>query len=268
MKEICKKMRIDIIDMLEISGSGHPGGSMSCVEILALLYNKVMNLDLDKKGKRIDNFILSKGHAAPALYAALVSKGYINKQDTLTLRKTSGTLEGHPSIKTNGVDMSTGSLGQGLSVSNGMALAKKLDKAEGYVYCLMGDGELEEGQVWEAAMTSSQYKLDNIIAFVDYNGLQIDGSLGEVKTPEPIDQKFKAFGFTAFCIDGHNLNKIEKTIEKAKKIAIKLQKPSCIILKTVKGKGVSFMEGNVAYHGKALTREECQMAREEIEMSK
>lgn len=264
MENICKNMRLDIIDMLEVASSGHPGGSMSIVEVLAVLYNKVMNLSLDEKGKRIDKLILSKGHAAPALYAVLLSKGYITKEDTLSLRKTNGHLEGHPSIKTNGVDMSTGSLGQGLSVSNGMALAKKLDKKEGYVYCIMGDGELEEGQVWEAAMTSSQYKLDNVIAFVDYNGLQIDGKLGEVKSPEPIDEKFKAFGFTVYVIEGHDMIKIEKTINLAKKVGRELKKPSCIILKTIKGKGVSFMEGNVSYHGKALTKEECDIARAEI----
>lgn len=264
MENICKNMRIDIIDMLEASGSGHPGGSMSVVEVLAVLYHKIMNLALDEKGKRIDKLILSKGHSAPALYAALLSKGYITKEDTLTLRRTTGKLEGHPSIKTNGVDMSTGSLGQGLSVSNGIAIAKKLDKQEGYIYCIMGDGELEEGQVWEAAMTSSHYKLDNVIAFVDYNGLQIDGKLKEVKSPEQIDDKFKAFGFDVYTIDGHNLEEIERTINIAKKNGKDTKRPSCIILKTIKGKGISFMEGNVNYHGKVLTKEEIEISKVEL----
>lgn len=268
MKKICRNMRMDIIDMLENASSGHPGGSMSIVEVLAVLYHKVMKLSLDEKGKRIDKLILSKGHAAPALYAALLSKGYITKEDTLNLRKINGKLEGHPTIKTNGVDMSTGSLGQGLSVANGMALAKKIDKQKGYIYCIMGDGELEEGQVWEAAMTSSQYNLDNVIAFVDYNGLQIDGTLGQVKSPEPIDEKFRSFGFTVYSIDGHDLVKIEKTIELAKKVGKQLKNPSCIILKTVKGKGVSFMERNVSYHGKALSKEECDIARAKIKKLK
>ncbi len=264
MEKICRNMRLDIIDMLESSGSGHPGGSMSAVEVIAVLYHKIMNLSLDEKGKRIDKFILSKGHSAPALYAALLSKGYITKEDTLSLRKTNGHLEGHPSVKTNGVDMSTGSLGQGLSVANGMALAKKLDKKDGYVYCLMGDGELEEGQIWEAAMTSSHYKLDNLIAFVDNNNLQIDGYLKDVKSPEPIDKKFKAFGFDVYIIDGHDTVEIEKTIHLAKKVSKKSKKPSCIILKTVKGRGVSFMEDNVTYHGKSLGKEECEKSRIEI----
>lgn len=264
MEKICRNMRLDIIDMLEAASSGHPGGSLSAVEVLAVLYHRIMNLSLDEKGNRIDKFILSKGHAAPAIYAALLSKGYITKEDTLELRKINGKLEGHPSIKTNGVDMSTGSLGQGLSVSNGLAIAKKLDKTDGYIYCLMGDGELEEGQVWEAAMTAKQYMLDNVIAFVDYNGLQIDGKLAEVKSPEPIDEKFKAFGFDVYIIDGHDTNEIEKTINLAKENGKYHKKPSCIILKTIKGKGVSFMEGNVSYHGKALTKEECDIARAEI----
>ncbi len=264
MEKICRNMRIDIIDMLEKASSGHPGGSLSIVEVLTVLYHRVMNLSLDEKGKRVDKLVLSKGHAAPALYAALLSKGYLTKEDTLGLRKTSSKMEGHPSIKINGVDMSTGSLGQGLSVANGMAIAKKLDKKDGYVYCIMGDGELEEGQIWEAAMTSSHYKLDNVIAFVDYNGLQIDGKLKEVKSPEPIDEKFRAFGFEVYIVDGHNLAQIEETVNMAKINSKKSAKPSCIILKTIKGKGVSFMEGEVSYHGKALTKEECDKARAEI----
>ncbi len=258
----CKETRKDIIEMVYASGSGHPGGSLSCVELLVSLYHNIMNLDLDENGKRIDKFILSKGHAAPTYYSVLAQKGYIEKKELLHLRKIDGNLEGHPSIKINGVDVSSGSLGQGLSIANGMALAKKLDKKSGYVYCLMGDGEIEEGQVWEAAMTAAQYNLDNLIAFVDYNGLQIDGKLTEVTTPEPIDKKFEAFGFNVQIIDGHDIKQIIDTVNEIK--GNKNDKPSAVILKTIKGKGVSFMENDFNYHGKKLTEEEYINAMEEL----
>jgi len=260
--EKCKETRKDIIEMIYASGSGHPGGSLSCVELLVALYHEIMNLNLDEDGKRIDKFILSKGHAAPTYYSLLAQKGYISRKELLTLRKAEGILEGHPSIKINGVDASSGSLGQGLSIANGMAIAKKLDKKEGYVYCLMGDGEIEEGQIWEAAMTAAQYKLNNLIAFVDYNGLQIDGKLSEVTTPEPIDAKFKAFGFNVFEIDGHN---IEEIIETVNNIKNKFNdNPNVVILKTIKGKGISFMENDFNYHGKKITEEEYLRAKEEL----
>ena len=258
----CKETRKDIIEMVYASGSGHPGGSLSCVELLVSLYHSMMNLELDEDGKRIDKFILSKGHAAPTYYSVLAQKGYILKKELLHLRKIDGILEGHPSIKINGVDVSSGSLGQGLSIANGMALAKKLDDKPGYVYCLMGDGEIEEGQVWEAAMTSSQYNLDNLIAFVDYNGLQIDGKLTEVTTPEPIDKKFEAFGFDVQIIDGHDIQQIIDTVNGIKEN--KNGKPNVVILKTIKGKGVSFMENNFNYHGKKLTEEEYINAMKEL----
>jgi transketolase len=189
-------------------------------------------------------------------------KGYFSRKELLRLRKIDGILEGHPSIKINGVDVSSGSLGQGLSIANGMALAKKLDNKQGYVYCLMGDGEIEEGQVWEACMTASQYKLDNLIAFVDYNGLQIDGSLSEVTTPEPIKEKFEAFGFNVYQIDGHDMDIIIQTIMDIKNNPN--EKPSVVILETIKGKGISFMENNFKYHGKKLTEEEYIKAKEEL----
>lgn len=260
--EKCKETRKDIIEMIYASGSGHPGGSLSCVEVIVSLYHNIMNLDLDENGNRIDKFILSKGHAAPTYYSVLSQKGYISKKELLHLRKIDGILEGHPSIKINGVDVSSGSLGQGLSIANGMALAKKLDKKEGYIYCLMGDGEIEEGQVWEAAMTSTQYKLNNLIAFVDYNGLQIDGKLSEVTTPEPIKEKFEAFGFNVYEIDGHDLNQIIVTINEIKNNLN--EKPSMIVLKTIKGKGISFMEDDFNYHGKKITEEEYLKAKEEL----
>lgn len=262
LKEKCKKTRQDIVEMIYAAGSGHVGGSLSCVEVLVALYYEIMNLDLDESGKRIDKFVLSKGHAAPAYYSVLSQKGFIPRKELLSLRKIDGKLEGHPSIKTNGVDVSSGSLGQGLSISNGMALAKKLDKKEGYVYCLMGDGEIEEGQVWEAAMTAAQYSLNNLVAFVDYNGLQIDGKLSEVTSPEPIKEKFEAFGFNAYEINGHDIEKIIETVKEIKENVS--DKPNVIVLKTVKGKGVSFMENNFNYHGKALTEEEYIKAKEEL----
>ncbi len=263
LKEKCKETRKDIIEMIYAAGSGHVGGSLSCVELLVALYHNIMNLELDENSKRIDKFVLSKGHAAPTYYSVLSQKGYIQRKDLLSLRKIDGVLEGHPSIKTNGVDVSSGSLGQGLSIANGMALAKKLDNKEGYVYCLMGDGEIEEGQVWEAAMTASQHKLSNLIAFVDYNGLQIDGKLSEVATPEPIKEKFEAFGFNSYEIDGHNIEKIIETINEIKENMN--DKPNVVVLKTVKGKGISFMEDDFNYHGKKLTEDEYLRAKKELE---
>ena len=262
LREKCKEARKDIIEMLYASGSGHPGGSLSCVELIVTLYHRIMNLDVDETGKRIDKFILSKGHAAPVYYAVLSQRGYISRRELLRLRKIDGILEGHPSIKINGVDVSSGSLGQGLSIANGMALSKKLDNKQGYVYCLMGDGEIEEGQVWEAAMTASQYKLDNLVAFIDYNGLQIDGKLSEVTTPEPIKEKFEAFGFNVFEIDGHKIEAIEETIKIIQDNPN--EKPNVVILRTVKGKGISFMENDFNYHGKKITEEEYLKAKEEL----
>ena len=258
----CKEVRKDIIEMLYASGSGHPGGSLSCVELLVSLYHNIMNLELDESFKRIDKFVLSKGHAAPAYYSVLSQKGYIARKELLSLRKIDGVLEGHPSIKINGVDVSGGSLGQGLSIANGMALAKKMDDKQGYVYCLLGDGEIEEGQIWEAMMSAAKYKLNNLIAFVDYNGLQIDGKLSEVTTPEPIKEKFEAFGFNVYEIDGHDIAMIIDTVNQIKESIN--EKPNMVILKTVKGKGVSFMENNFEYHGKKITEEEYLKAKEEL----
>lgn len=262
LTEKCKETRKDIIEMIYASGSGHPGGSLSCVELLVALYHNIMDLNLDESGNRIDKFILSKGHAAPTYYSVLSQMGYISRKELLRLRKIDGILEGHPSNKINGIDVSSGSLGQGLSIANGMAIGKKIDDKEGYVYCLMGDGEIEEGQIWEAAMTASQYKLDNLIAFIDYNGLQIDGKLSEVTTPEPIKEKFEAFGFDVFEIDGHNIELIIETVNNIKNN--KNQKPNIVILKTIKGKGISFMENDFNYHGKKITEEEYLKAKQQL----
>lgn len=260
LEEISKNIRKDIIEMVYNAKSGHPGGSLSCTDILVALYYNKMNLNLDEKGQRIDKFILSKGHAAPAYYAVLSSVGFIPHDDLKTLRKIDSYLEGHPTNKINGVDVSSGSLGQGLSIANGMALAKKLDKKQGYVYCLLGDGEIEEGQIWEACMTANKYKLNNVIAFLDYNRLQIDGNILDVKGVDKLDEKFSAFGWNVQTINGHSFEEILSSIDNAKLSS----KPNIIIANTVKGKGVSFMENNASWHGKAPSEEEYRKAIEEL----
>ncbi len=261
LNKIANELRIDIIDMIYNAKSGHPGGSLSVIDILTVLYHKEMNLSLDSSGNRIDKCILSKGHAAPALYATLASVGILDKDLLKTLRKYDGFLEGHPSIKIPGVDVSSGSLGQGLSIANGMALAKKIDSKEGYVYVILGDGELEEGQIWEALMTTNKYNLDNIIIFIDYNGLQIDGSINDVKKLNDIDKKISSFGLNLLKCDGNNIEELQEVIQLAKKS----NEPTCIVAKTIKGKGVSFMENEASWHGKSLTDDEYIKAKSELE---
>ncbi|SKA88030.1 transketolase [Caloramator quimbayensis] len=263
LKKTANIIRQDIIKMLAESASGHPGGSLSAVEILTALYFEEMNIDpKNPRWDDRDRFVLSKGHGAPVLYAALAERGYFEKKHLLTLRKIGSILQGHPNMNdTPGVDMSTGSLGQGLSVANGMALAGKLDKKDYRVYVLLGDGELEEGQVWEAAMTSAHYKLDNLMAFVDNNGLQIDGPVSEVMNPTPIGEKFKAFGWHVIEIDGHDFEQIFSAIDEAKNTK---GKPTVVVAKTVKGKGVSFMENLASWHGNAPSKEQAQKALEEL----
>lgn len=260
LSKIANELRVDIIDMIYNAKSGHPGGSLSVIDILTVLYHQEMNLDFDEKGKRIDKCILSKGHAAPALYAVLASVGILDKELLKSLRKSDSTLEGHPSIKIPGIDASSGSLGQGLSIANGMALAKKIDNKAGYVYVILGDGELEEGQNWEALMTTHKYNLNNVIIFIDYNGLQIDGSIEDVKKLSNIDEKIASFGLNILKCDGNDVDEIQQAIAVAKKS----DKPSCIIAKTIKGKGVSFMENEASWHGKSLTDEEYIQAKEEL----
>ncbi|EYE88853.1 transketolase [Fervidicella metallireducens AeB] len=256
-------IRQDIIKMLTESASGHPGGSLSAVEILTALYFSEMKVDTSNpRCEDRDRFVLSKGHAAPVLYATLAEKGFFDKKHLSTLRKLGSILQGHPNMNdTPGVDMSTGSLGQGLSAANGMALAGKLDNKDYRVFVLLGDGELEEGQVWEAAMTSAHYKLDNLIAFIDHNGLQIDGEITEVMNPESISEKFKAFGWNVIDIDGHNFEEIFEAIDKAKETK---GKPTAVVAKTVKGKGVSFMENVAGWHGTAPNKEQCEQALKEL----
>lgn len=263
LKETARTIRQDIIEMLAESNSGHPGGSLSAVEILTALYFSEMNVNPDNPHfEDRDRFVLSKGHAAPVLYSTLAEKGFFDKKHLKTLRKLGSILQGHPNMNdTPGVDMSTGSLGQGLSAANGMALAGKLDKKNYRVYVLLGDGELEEGQVWEAAMTSAHYKLDNITAFVDHNRLQIDGPIEKVMSPEPVADKFSAFGWNVISIDGHSFEEIFKAIDEAK--AFK-GKPTMIVASTVKGKGVSFMENQAGWHGTAPNKEQRDQAIKEL----
>lgn len=260
LEKISKDIRKDIITMIYEASSGHPGGSLSCVEIIVSLYYNIMNLNLDEKGNRIDKFVLSKGHASSCYYAILSSKGYIPKKDLKTFRKYDSYLEGHPSIKINGVDVSSGSLGQGLSIANGMALSKKISNKEGIVYCLVGDGEVEEGQIWEACMSASKYKLNNLVLFIDNNGLQIDGSIKEVKNVENLEEKFSSFGFYVQKINGHDISQIISAVNNTK-IS---KKPNVIIASTIKGKGISFMENKEEWHGKKITKEEYDNALKEL----
>jgi transketolase len=263
LKEICKDMRADILKMTQAAGSGHPGGSLSAVELMAVLYFNVLNhRPQEPHWPMRDRFILSKGHACPVVYSAMARSGYFPIEELLTLRKLGSRLQGHPNMKAlPGLETSSGSLGQGLSVSNGLALAAKIDKKDYHVYCLMGDGELQEGQVWEAAMTAAHYKLDNVCAIVDYNNLQIDGRVEDVMGVAPLKEKWLSFNWHVIEIDGHNLVEVEKAYAEAKEIK---GKPSLILAKTIKGKGVSFMEDVAGWHGKAPNQEELEKALQEI----
>ncbi len=266
-KEIAKELRLLSLEGVHAANSGHPGGSLSICDIMAMLFFGHMRISPEnEKDPNRDRFVLSKGHASPAYYAALALKGYFPKEDIKTFRKSGSHLQGHPSlIKTPGVDMSTGSLGQGLSAANGMAMAAKYDKADYRVYCICGDGEIQEGQIWEAAMTAAHYKLDNLTMFLDYNGLQIDGAVKEVMDVSCPSEKFAAFGWNVIKIDGHNLEEIDNAIEQAKSFK---GKPTAIIATTVKGKGVSFMENNPSWHGVAPNDEQYAQAVAEIKEGK
>ena len=248
LKVTAAKVRLGIIEGVFAAKSGHPGGSLSAAEIFTYLYFKEMRIDPKKPDDaNRDRFVLSKGHCAPGLYSALAQRGYFSVEELKTLRHIGSFLQGHPDMKgTPGVDMSSGSLGQGISAAVGMALAGKLDNKDYRVYTLLGDGEIEEGQVWEAAMFAAHKKLDNLCVIVDYNGLQIDGPVDEVGGPSPIDKKFEAFGFDVVTINGNDFEEIEKALEHAKTVK---GKPCAIIAKTVKGKGVSLFENNVDFHG-------------------
>ncbi|WP_296646327.1 transketolase [Romboutsia sp. 13368] len=259
LKEIARNIRKDIVSMIHTSKSGHPGGSLSAVEILTALYFDEMNIDPNNcKMEDRDRFVLSKGHAAPVLYATLAHKGYFDKEELKGLRKINRMLQGHPDMKgTPGVEMSTGSLGQGFSVACGMAMASKLDNAPWRVYALLGDGEVQEGIVWEAAMSAAHYKLDNMVAFLDYNGLQIDGKTEDVMNIGPIVDKFKAFGWNVIEIDGHDFDQIFAALDMAKET---VGKPTMIVAKTVKGRGISYMENQAGWHGTAPSDKDLEQA--------
>lgn len=256
LKEIADRLRVDVVEMTTAAGSGHPGGSLSSADLMAVLYfGGVMRHDPKNPAwEDRDRFVLSKGHVAPVLYAALAESGYFPVEELMTLRKLGSRLQGHPVRgKVPGVEMSTGSLGQGLSMACGIALAGRMDGRDYRTFCLLGDGELQEGQNWEAAMFASQYGLSNLIAFVDRNHLQITGDTEKAVGLNPLPEKWRAFGWNVIVIDGHDIAMIIEAIEKAKEPS---DRPTVVIMETVKGKGVSFMENNPAFHGKAATEEE------------
>ena len=263
LKEAARRIRVGIIKGTHAAKSGHPGGSLSIADVMAYLYFEEMNIDpANPRMENRDRFVLSKGHCAPALYATLANRGFFPVEELTTLRKIDSRLQGHPDMKlTPGVDMSAGSLGLGISAAAGMALAAKIDKKDYRVYTVVGDGESEEGQVWEASMFAAHYKLDNLCVILDWNGLQIDGPVTEVMNPTPHDKKFEAFGFHVISIDGHDFNAIEAAFAEAKTVK---GKPTAIIVKTVKGKGVSFMENKVNWHGAAPNDEQCAEALAEL----
>ena len=263
LQKTALKVRMGIIEGVHAAKSGHPGGSLSIADMLAYLYFEEMNIDpKNPKWEDRDRLVLSKGHCAPALYAALAHRGFFDVNELKKLRHPGAMLQGHPDMKgTPGVDMSTGSLGQGISAACGMALAAKLSNKDYRVWAILGDGEIEEGQVWEAAMFAFNKKLDNLCVIVDYNGLQIDGRLSEVNSAEPIDKKFEAFGFNVVKIDADNFDEIENAINTAKQTK---DVPTAIIMKSIKGKGVSFMEDKASWHGTAPNEEQYNIAMAEL----
>ena len=265
LEKIANDIRIGIIDQIYKAQSGHPGGSLSCADILAVLYFNQMNIDPKKpESPQRDRFVLSKGHCSPALYATLARKGYFDKEALDGFRKIDSNLQGHPDMnKVPGVDMTTGSLGQGLSDAVGMAIASKMDSAGCRVYCLLGDGEIEEGQIWEAAMAASKNHLDNLCVILDYNHLQIDGKVEDVAGLVDVGAKFESFGFKVISVDGHN---IEQLIEAFSIARHQKGMTSVIIANTVKGKGVSFMENQASWHGKAPNKEQYEQAMNELKL--
>lgn len=264
LEKMVKKVRRGIIEQVYKAQSGHPGGALSIADILTVLYFNQLNIDeKNPNWEDRDRLVLSKGHCSPALYSCLANRGFFEEKELENFRKIENKLQGHPDMrKVPGVDMTTGSLGQGLSAANGMALAGKIDDKDYRVYCILGDGEIEEGQVWEAAMAASKYKLDNLCVVVDNNNLQIDGEIQDIVNPYPIDEKFKSFGFQIININGNDIEEIIKAFEVAKNVK---DKPTCIIAKTIKGKGVSFMENKAEWHGKAPNEEQYKIAIKELE---
>ena len=265
LKKIANSIRISIIEQVYEAGSGHPGGALSIADIMAVLYFNQMNIDSkDEKSNLRDRLVLSKGHAVAALYGALAEKGYIEKEELKTFRKLGSRLQGHPDMeKLPGLDMSTGSLGQGLSIANGMAIASKMDSLGCRIYCILGDGEIEEGQIWEAAMTANKYHLDNLCVILDFNGLQIDGTVEEVKALDCLRSKWESFGFNVISCNGNDIEMLISSFEQAKQTK---GMPSIIIAETIKGKGVSFMENKAEWHGKAPNEEEYNRAMKELKL--
>lgn len=263
LEQKAREVRRDILTEIFEAQSGHPGGSLSATDILTYLYFREMNIDPREPGKEDrDRFVLSKGHIAPAYYAVLAERGYFPKEELKTLRKVGSNLQGHPCMThCNGIDMSSGSLGQGISVAVGMALGAKMRKKDYRVYTMLGDGELQEGQVWEALMFAGHRRLDNLVVVIDNNGLQIDGPVDQVCSPYPLEDKLRAFQFSVVTIDGHDMNQIAEAFQKAKETK---GCPFAIVAKTVKGKGVSFMENNASWHGKAPNEQEYRRAMEEL----
>ena len=263
LQEIAKKARRNILEEVYSAKSGHPGGALSCIDILTVLYFKEMNIDIEKpKMEDRDRLVLSKGHACAALYSILAQRGFFSEEELKEFRKLGSRLQGHPDLnKLPGVDMTTGSLGQGLSAACGMAIASKLNKQANRVYCIVGDGEIQEGQIWEAAMTAAHYKLDNLCLIVDNNNLQIDGKVTEVMNPYPIVEKLESFGFLVFKVDGNKIEDLIEVFENAKTVK---GKPVAIVASTVKGKGISFMENKAEWHGKAPNDEQYTQAISEL----
>ncbi len=264
LKLHAKNVRRNIVRQVSNAKCGHPGGSLGAADILTELFFEVMDITPENaSSKDRDRFVLSKGHTSPLLYAILAEKGIIPEEELMTFRKINSRLQGHPNMNyVPGVDMSTGSLGQGLAAADGMAIANKLNGNSHRVYCLIGDGESEEGEIWEAAMAAAHYKSDNLCAVIDVNGLQIDGTTDEVIGPNPLDEKFKAFGWHVICVDGHDFDALRAAFEEAKSTK---GKPTALIAKTIKGKGVSFMENNVAWHGTAPNAEQTAIALKDLE---
>ena len=263
LESVSKKARKNILEQVYSAKSGHPGGALSCTDILTVLYFNEMNINPDEpKMEDRDKLVLSKGHASAALYSILAQRGYFPEEELKEFRKLGSRLQGHADIKKlPGIDMSSGSLGQGLSAACGMALASKLKKQSNRIYCIVGDGELQEGQIWEAAMTASHYKLDNLCLIVDNNNLQIDGKVCDVMSPYPIVEKLESFGFEVLKVNGHNIEDLLETFENARKVK---EKPCAIVASTIKGKGISFMEDNADWHGKAPNQEEYEKAISEL----
>lgn len=261
LEALCLQFRNDLVDLLHDIQTGHPGGSLSCCEIVTTLYQEIMNIDAqDPKKEDRDHFVLSKGHAAPMLYLNLAEKGYFAKEELKTLRQINSNLQGHPCVhKTPGVELSTGPLGLGLGAGLGMVLADRLKGLDSYTYVVLGDGEIQEGAIWEAAMGAAKFKADHLIAFLDNNGVQLDGTLEEIMPMGDLEAKWKAFGWNVITCDGHDVTSVEEAVNKAKASS---GKPNMIIAKTVKGKGIDFMEGKNTWHGKAISDEDYKTAKE------